>query len=135
MKINRGIVLFTIILTSGSACRKSGSGSIRIEQGLFRVTITETGELQAVNSKIITMLSCSTPQPQTMLFSLHEEPPSLCSVQRGCRAGDTRCTQCSVWTPLHADFESVDLNKRPLNSPPVNSKPVRVAPGVPYTIF
>ena len=35
------------------------------------------------------------------------ESPSLFRVQSGCRADDTRCTQCSVWTPLHAYFESV----------------------------
>jgi len=31
------------------------------------------------------------------------ESPFLLRVQRGCRAGDTRCTICSVWTKL-ADF-------------------------------
>ena len=50
-----------------------------------------------------------------------------------CNAFDTRWIEWALWTPLHADFESADLNKRPLNSPMVSSKPVRATQGMPIS--
>lgn len=49
------IVYIALIATIVSACNEDNKQVVQVERGKFHATITETGELQAVNSKIITV--------------------------------------------------------------------------------
>jgi HlyD family secretion protein len=63
------ILIFVFIF----ACRENNENFFRVETGRFRVTITETGELQAVNSKVITMPSFDFDYGRPKITALAEE--------------------------------------------------------------
>ena len=62
-----------LILIFAIGCRENSENIFRVEKGTFRVTITETGELQAVRSKVITMPSFSWDYGRPKITALEKE--------------------------------------------------------------
>jgi HlyD family secretion protein len=72
-RINKTFLLVILIFVFIVACRENNENLFRVEKGMFRVTITETGELQAVNSKVITMPSFGWDYGRPKITGMEEE--------------------------------------------------------------
>lgn len=72
-KKNKTFLLVNLILVLLMGCRENSENIFRVEKGKFRVTITETGELQAVRSKIVTMPSFGWDYGRPKITALEQE--------------------------------------------------------------
>ena len=71
IKNNFLTVALMFILTI--SCRENSENTFQVEKGRFRVTITETGELQAVRSKVVTMPSFDWDYGRPKITALEQE--------------------------------------------------------------
>jgi len=72
-QIKNKFLLLILIFIILSSCRQSSEYIFQVEKGNFSVTITETGELQAVKSKVITMPSFGWDYGRPKITALEEE--------------------------------------------------------------
>jgi len=72
-RINKTIFRVILIFVSVIGCRENNENFFLVEKGKFSVTITETGELQAVNSKIVTMPSFGWDYGRPKITALEKE--------------------------------------------------------------
>lgn len=73
MKIKGKFIWSVLILIFIGACSKNEKKYFAVEKGTFCVTLTETGELQAVNSKVVTMPSFSWDYGRPKIAALEKE--------------------------------------------------------------
>ncbi len=72
-KLKNKFLQILLVLIFTNACDRNNENIFLVEKGTFRVTITETGELQAVNSKVITMPSFSWDYGRPKITALEKE--------------------------------------------------------------
>ncbi len=72
-KYKTNYLLIYLLLISILTCARNTEKIFRVQQGAFRATITETGELQAVNSSLVTMPSFDWDYGEPKIAALGDE--------------------------------------------------------------